>query len=69
MLPLPCASLPPCLPASLVPPLQGHAGTVPMRIRRDPMAASAEIMAQLEHICNGGNRTGAAHRCGWGVVV
>jgi hypothetical protein len=40
-----------------------------MRIRRDPMAASAEIMAQLEHICNGGNRTGAAHRCGWGVVV
>jgi acetylornithine deacetylase/succinyl-diaminopimelate desuccinylase-like protein len=33
---------------------QGHAGTVPMRVRRDPLAASAEVIAQLERICNGG---------------
>lgn len=38
------------------PPPQGHAGTVPMRVRRDPMAASAEIIAQLERICNGGGQ-------------
>jgi hypothetical protein len=62
--------VPPLLPPCPLPSLQGHAGTVPMRIRRDPMAASAEIMAQLERICNGGNRSGAAHRwAGWGGVA
>ena len=30
---------------------QGHAGTVPMRLRRDPLAGAAEIMAKIENIC------------------
>lgn len=30
---------------------QGHAGTVPMAMRRDPMAAAAELMVLLESIC------------------
>jgi allantoate deiminase len=33
---------------------QGHAGTVPMRSRRDPLEAAAELMGQLERLCNGG---------------
>ena len=33
---------------------QGHAGTVPMRGRKDPLAASSEIIAYLERLCNGG---------------
>ncbi|KAL4857117.1 Allantoate deiminase 2 [Chlorella vulgaris] len=37
---------------------QGHAGTVPMRVRRDPLAASAEVIGQLERICNGGRHGG-----------
>eukprot|EP00897_Mesotaenium_endlicherianum_P008889 jgi/Mesen1/8028/ME000426S07171 len=31
---------------------QGHAGTVPMRLRRDPMAAAAEAIVGIESICN-----------------
>lgn len=30
---------------------QGHAGTVPMSMRRDPMAASAEMIVLLESLC------------------
>jgi allantoate deiminase len=30
---------------------QGHAGTVPMRLRRDPMAGTAEVIFKLESIC------------------
>lgn len=30
---------------------QGHAGTVPMSMRRDPMAAAAEMIVLLENIC------------------
>ncbi|XP_051125869.1 allantoate deiminase 2 isoform X2 [Andrographis paniculata] len=30
---------------------QGHAGTVPMKMRRDPMAAAAELMVVLENLC------------------
>ncbi|TYJ99299.1 allantoate deiminase isoform X1 [Cucumis melo var. makuwa] len=30
---------------------QGHAGTVPMPMRQDPMAASAELIVQLEKLC------------------
>ncbi|KAG7019778.1 Allantoate deiminase 2 [Cucurbita argyrosperma subsp. argyrosperma] len=30
---------------------QGHAGTVPMPLRQDPMAASAELIVQLEKLC------------------
>ena len=34
--------------------LQGHAGTVPMPLRRDPLAAAAEAIAMIEHRCGGG---------------
>ncbi|XP_038876942.1 allantoate deiminase 2 isoform X1 [Benincasa hispida] len=30
---------------------QGHAGTVPMPMRQDPMAATAELIVQLEKLC------------------
>ncbi|GAV69227.1 Peptidase_M20 domain-containing protein/M20_dimer domain-containing protein [Cephalotus follicularis] len=30
---------------------QGHAGTVPMSLRRDPMAAAAELIVLLENLC------------------
>lgn len=30
---------------------QGHAGTVPMAMRQDPMAAAAELIVLLESIC------------------
>ncbi|XVF46068.1 hypothetical protein PTKIN_Ptkin02bG0258200 [Pterospermum kingtungense] len=30
---------------------QGHAGTVPMSLRRDPMAAAAELIVLLESLC------------------
>ncbi|KAL8160244.1 hypothetical protein V2J09_001781 [Rumex salicifolius] len=30
---------------------QGHAGTVPMSMRRDPMAAAAELIVSLESLC------------------
>ncbi|CAO2824203.1 unnamed protein product [Amaranthus hypochondriacus] len=30
---------------------QGHAGTVPMSMRRDPMAAAAELVVLLESLC------------------
>ena len=33
---------------------QGHAGTVPMAARRDPMPAAALVIAALERTCNGG---------------
>lgn len=33
---------------------QGHAGTVPMQLRRDPLAAAAEVIGLLERSCNGG---------------
>lgn len=31
--------------------LQGHAGTVPMAMRRDPMAAAGAAIVSIEHIC------------------
>ncbi|XP_042477318.1 allantoate deiminase 2 [Macadamia integrifolia] len=31
--------------------VQGHAGTVPMSMRRDPMAAAAELIGLLESLC------------------
>ena len=31
---------------------QGHAGTVPMKMRRDPMAGAAELIVLLESLCN-----------------
>ncbi|KAK9840016.1 hypothetical protein WJX74_002133 [Apatococcus lobatus] len=34
--------------------IQGHAGTVPMGLRRDPLAGAAEAIQQIEQICNGG---------------
>lgn len=30
---------------------QGHAGTVPMSMRQDPMAAAAEVIVLLESLC------------------
>lgn len=30
---------------------QGHAGTVPMSMRQDPMAAAAELILTLESLC------------------
>lgn len=30
---------------------QGHAGTVPMSMRRDPMAAAAELIVAMESLC------------------
>ena len=30
---------------------QGHAGTVPMSMRHDPMAAAAEAIVLLESLC------------------
>ncbi len=30
---------------------QGHAGTVPMSMRQDPMAAAAELIVLLESLC------------------
>lgn len=30
---------------------QGHAGTVPMSMRQDPMAAAAEMIVLLESLC------------------
>lgn len=30
---------------------QGHAGTVPMSMRHDPMAAAAEAIVSLESLC------------------
>ncbi|KAK9829855.1 hypothetical protein WJX72_008267 [[Myrmecia] bisecta] len=33
---------------------QGHAGTVPMSIRRDPVSAAAESIAMVERRCGGG---------------
>ena len=40
--------------------LQGHAGTIPMRLRHDPLAAAAEAMGSLEQRCNGGYLSGQA---------
>ncbi|KAK9838405.1 hypothetical protein WJX84_004812, partial [Apatococcus fuscideae] len=39
---------------------QGHAGTIPMPLRRDPLAGAAEAIHQIETTCNGGPR-GAGH--------
>lgn len=33
--------------------VQGHAGTVPMHLRKDPMAGAAEIVHTIERICQG----------------
>lgn len=30
---------------------QGHAGTVPMSMRQDPMAAAAQVIVLLENLC------------------
>lgn len=37
---------------------QGHAGTVPMAIRRDPLAAAAEAINMIEQQCAGGQLAG-----------
>jgi hypothetical protein len=31
--------------------LQGHAGTVPMSMRRDPLVAAGRVIAKLEDLC------------------
>ena len=33
---------------------QGHAGTIPMTIRKDPLAAAAEAISAVERRCQGG---------------
>ena len=33
---------------------QGHAGTVPMALRADPLAGAAEAVAAIERRCGGG---------------
>ncbi|DBB00669.1 TPA: hypothetical protein ACH3X3_002344 [Trebouxia sp. C0006] len=38
--------------------IQGHAGTVPMAIRRDPLAAAAEAINMIEEQCGGGQLPG-----------
>uniref|UniRef100_A0A0D9WT05 allantoate deiminase n=1 Tax=Leersia perrieri TaxID=77586 RepID=A0A0D9WT05_9ORYZ len=35
---------------------QGHAGTVPMKLRRDPMVAAAELVLTLETLCKQPNK-------------
>ena len=55
---------PPSLPPSLT--AQGHAGTVPMRSRKDPLAAAAEVVAHLERLCNGGRWGETFRRALWG---
>lgn len=35
--------------------LQGHAGTVPMKIRQDCVAAASEAIAWMEKRCGGGS--------------
>ncbi|KAL5224759.1 hypothetical protein ABZP36_011398 [Zizania latifolia] len=35
---------------------QGHAGTVPMKLRRDPMVAAAELVLTLERLCKEPNK-------------
>ncbi|KAK3131031.1 hypothetical protein QOZ80_6BG0501150 [Eleusine coracana subsp. coracana] len=35
---------------------QGHAGTVPMKLRRDPMVAAAELVVTLERLCKDPNK-------------
>ncbi|CAM0908877.1 unnamed protein product [Alopecurus aequalis] len=35
---------------------QGHAGTVPMKLRRDPMVAAAELVVTLESLCKDPSR-------------
>ncbi|VAI80331.1 unnamed protein product [Triticum turgidum subsp. durum] len=35
---------------------QGHAGTVPMKLRRDPMVAAAELVVTLEGLCKDPSR-------------
>uniref|UniRef100_A0A0E0LEE8 allantoate deiminase n=1 Tax=Oryza punctata TaxID=4537 RepID=A0A0E0LEE8_ORYPU len=35
---------------------QGHAGTVPMKLRRDPMVAAAELVLTLETLCKEPNK-------------
>ncbi|PUZ59596.1 hypothetical protein GQ55_4G054900 [Panicum hallii var. hallii] len=35
---------------------QGHAGTVPMKLRRDPMVAAAELVVTLERLCKEPNK-------------
>jgi len=32
--------------------MQGHAGTVPMSLRKDPMVVAAQVIAKLEDICH-----------------
>lgn len=38
--------------------LQGHAGTIPMPMRKDPMAAAAEAITWMEQRCGGGSYQG-----------
>ncbi len=37
---------------------QGHAGTVPMAVRRDPLTAAAEAINMIEQQCGGGQLAG-----------
>ncbi|XP_028755401.1 allantoate deiminase 2-like isoform X1 [Neltuma alba] len=44
---------------------QGHAGTVPMSMRQDPMAAAAELILTLESLCkNPEEYLSYGHQCG-----
>ena len=43
---------------------QGHAGTIPMAIRRDPLAAAAEAITAIERQCQGGRLNVRADEAG-----
>ena len=43
---------------------QGHAGTVPMALRADPLAGAAEAVAAVERRCGGGRYADPPHDAG-----
>lgn len=45
---------------------QGHAGTVPMLMRQDPMTAAAELIVNLENLCKYPDRAFSySEQCGY----
>ena len=42
--------------------MQGHAGTIPMALRHDPLAAAAEVTSWLEQRCGAPNTAGGPHK-------
>jgi len=45
-------------------PAQGHAGTVPMALRADPLAGAAEAVAAIERRCGGGRHADTPQEAG-----